>query len=186
MALEVEVYGRNVEVTDRLYDYASKKVAKLDRYLNDIDEVRVELASVKAARSVGDRQVAQLTVRGKGYLLRAEERSDDMFAAIDSAIDKMQRQMERFKGKRQRGRGDGKSAAEVTAELIQKEESERSMFVRRKKFVLTPMDEFEALEQMRLLGHEDFFVFYNQATKSVNVLYRRREGDYGLIETELR
>jgi putative sigma-54 modulation protein len=84
MALEVEVYGRNVEVTDRLYDYASKKVAKLDRYLNDIDEVRVELASVKAARSVGDRQVAQLTVRGKGYLLRAEERSDDMFAAIDS------------------------------------------------------------------------------------------------------
>ncbi len=186
MALDINIYGRNMEVTDRLYDYVSKKVAKLDRYLSDLEEARVELAFVKSARSAGDRQVAQLTVRGKGYLLRSEERSDDIFAAVDSAIDKMQRQMERFKGKRQRGRGDGKTAAQVTVEKPPVEEVERSLIVRRKRFVLTPMDEVEALEQMSNLSHEDFFIFYNPATNSVNVLYRRREGDYGLIETEIR
>ena len=186
MALEIHIYGRNMEVTDRLHDYVTKKVVRLDRYLGDLEEARVELAFVKSARSAGDRQVAQLTVRGKGYLLRSEERSDDIFAAVDSALDKMQRQMERFKGKRQRGRGDGKTAAQVTAEKEPVVEGERSLIVRRKKFVLTPMDENEALEQMANLSHEDFFIFYNQATNSVNVLYRRREGDYGLIETEIR
>jgi putative sigma-54 modulation protein len=186
MALEVQVVGRNMEVTDRLYDYVSKKVAKLDRYLGDLEEARVELAFVKSARSAGDRQVAQMTVRGKGYLLRSEERSDDIYAAVDSALDKMQRQMERFKGKRQRGRGDGKTAAQVTTEKTPVEEPERSLIARRKKFSLTPMDENEALDQMINLSHEDFFIFYNPATNSVNVLYRRREGDYGLIETEIR
>ena len=186
MALEINIYGRNMEVTDRLFDYVSKKVAKLDRYLSDLEEVRVELAFVKSARSAGDRQVAQVTVRGNGYPLRSEERSDDIFAAVDSALEKMQRQMERFKGKRQRGRGDGKTAAQVTTEKPPVAEEERSLIVRRKKFILTPMDEVEALEQMANLSHEDFFIFYNQTTNSVNVLYRRREGDYGLIETEIR
>lgn len=186
MTLEVQVVGRNMEITDRLFDYVSKKAAKLDRYLSDLEEARVELAFVKSARSAGDRQVAQVTVRGKGYLLRSEERSDDIYAAVDTALDKMQRQMERFKGKRQRGRGDGKTAAQVTAEKIPVEEPERSLIVRRKKFSLNPMDENEALDQMINLSHEDFFIFYNPATNSVNVLYRRREGNYGLIETEIR
>lgn len=186
MSLEIQVVGRNMEVTERLYDYVAAKTAKLDRYLSDLEEARVELAFVKSARSASDRQVAQITVRGKGYLLRAEERSDDIFAAVDSALDKMQRQMERFKGKRQRGRGDGKTAAQVTTPAVPPVETERSLIVRRKKFLLTPMDEADALEQMRNLSHEDFFVFLNPATNSVNVLYRRREGDYGLIETEIR
>jgi len=186
MALEVQVVGRNMEVTDRLFDYVSKKAVKLDRYLSDLEEARVELAFVKSARSAGDRQVAQVTVRGKGYLLRSEERSDDIYAAVDTALDKMQRQMERFKGKRQRGRGDGKTAAQVTTEKTPVEDIEKSLIVRRKKFSLTPMDENDALDQMINLSHEDFFIFYNPATNSVNVLYRRREGDYGLIETEIR
>jgi putative sigma-54 modulation protein len=186
MTVEVQVYGRNVEVTDRIYDYAKKKVSKLDRYLNDVDEARVDLAYIKSARSAEDRQVAQITVRGKGYILRAEERSDDVFTALDSALEKLQRQMERFKGKRQRGRGDGKTASEVISEVPEEEgEEDRSLIVRRKKFVLTPMDEIEALEQMKLLAHEDFFVFYNSVTNSVNVLYLRRDGLYGLIETEI-
>ena len=86
MTLDVQVYGRNVEVTDRINDYAKKKVSKLDRYLSDIDEARVDLAYIKSARSAADRQVAQITVRGKGYILRAEERSDDVFTALDSAL----------------------------------------------------------------------------------------------------
>jgi putative sigma-54 modulation protein len=186
MALEVQVYGRNVEVTDRMMEYARKKVAKLDRFLNDIDEARVDLAYIKSARSAEDRQVAQITVRGKGYILRAEERSDDVFTALDSALDKLQRQMERFKGKRQRGRGDGKTASQVVEVASEDEAEDQSLIVRRKKFVLTPMDEVEALEQMKLLSHEDFFVFYNSITNSVNVLYLRRDGLYGLIETEIR
>jgi putative sigma-54 modulation protein len=106
---------------------------------------------------------------------------------MDSAVDKLQRQMERFKGKRQKGRGDGKSASEVIPMIAEEEADEdRSIIVRRKKFVLTPMDEIDALEQMKLLSHEDFFVFFNSVTKSVNVLYLRRDGLYGLIETEIR
>ncbi len=187
MALEVQVYGRNIEVTDRILDYSKKKVAKLDRFLSDIDEARVDLAYIKSARSASDRQVAQITVRGKGYILRAEERSDDVFTALDSALEKMQRQMARYKGKRQKGRGDGKPASEVIQPAVEEEaEEDRSLIVRRKKFVLTPMDELEAMEQMKLLSHEDFFVFFNSVTNSVNVLYLRRDGLYGLIETEIR
>jgi putative sigma-54 modulation protein len=187
MTIEVQVYGRNIEITDRILDYAKKKVSKLDRFLSDIDEARVDLAYIKSARSAADRQVAQITIRGKGYILRAEERTDDIFTALDSAVDKLQRQMERFKGKRQKGRGDGKPASEVVPESTSMEtEDDRSLIVRRKKFVLTPMDEVEALEQMKLLSHEDFFVFFNSITKSVNVLYLRRDGLYGLIETEIR
>jgi putative sigma-54 modulation protein len=186
MTLDVQVYGRNVEVTDRIYDYARKKVSKLDRYLNDVDEARVDLAFIKSARSAEDRQVAQITVRGRGYILRAEERSDDVYTALDSALEKLQRQMERYKGKRQRGRGDGKTASEVISEISEEAgEEDRSLIVRRKKFILTPIDEVEALEQMKLLGHEDFFVFYNSVTNAVNVLYLRRDGLYGLIETEI-
>ena len=187
MAIEVQVYGRNIEVTDRILDYSKKKVAKLDRFLSDIDEARVDFAYIKSARSAADRQVAQITVRGKGYILRAEERSDDVFTALDSALEKLQRQMERYKGKRQKGRGDGTPASEVIPMTTEEEgEEDQSLIVRRKKFVLTPMDELEALEQMKLLSHEDFFVFFNSVTNSVNVLYLRRDGLYGLIETEIR
>ena len=93
MTIEVQVYGRNLEVTDRITEYAQKKISKLDRYLSDLEEARVDLAYLKSARSATDRQVAQITLRGKGYILRAEERSDDVFTALDSALDKLQRQM---------------------------------------------------------------------------------------------
>lgn len=189
MALEVEIYGRNMEVTDRITDYVNKKVSKLDRYLSEIDEARVDLAYIKSARSASDRQVAQITVRGRGFILRTEERNEDIFTALDTALDKMQRQIERYKGKHYRGRGDGRSAAEVASTpvpeepMIDEETGElRPAIVRRKQFILHPMDELEALEQMSLLGHETFFVFYNANTNSINVLYRRRDGAYGLIE----
>jgi len=187
MALQVEIYGRNMDVNDRLNDYVTRKVSKLDRYLAGIDEARVDLAFVKSARSASDRQVAQITVRGKGFILRSEERGDDIFAALDTALDKMQRRIERYKGKRNRGRGDGRSAAEVveTAEPTEEEELQVPMIARRKHFPITAMDEVEAIEQMSLLGHENFFVFYNAVTNTINVLYRRRDGSYGLIEPEV-
>jgi putative sigma-54 modulation protein len=190
MALEVEIYGRNMEVTERITEYVQKKVAKLDRYLNGVEEARVDLAFVKSARSAADRQVAQITVRGKGIILRSEERSDDIYSALDTALEKLQRQMERYKGKHHRGRGDGRSASEVAPVTpTEVEEAETvepvPVIARRKHFIITPMDEQEALEQMILLGHEDFFVFYNVKTNNVNILYRRRDDTYGLIEPEI-
>lgn len=187
MTLEVEIYGRSMDVTDHLKEYVDKKVSKLDRYLPDIDEARVDLAYVKSARSAADRQVAQITIRGKGFILRSEERADDIYAALDTAIDKMQRRIERFKGKRTRGRGDGKSAAEVVAQPVVEEETAElgPTIVRRKHFPLSPMDELEAIEQMSLLGHENFFIFFNVNTNAINILYRRRDGNFGLIEPEI-
>jgi len=188
MALDVEIYGRNLEITDRIREYVEKKVSKLDRYLPGIDEARVDLSYEKSARNAGDRQVAQITVRGKKFILRSEERADDIFAAIDIALDKIQRRIERYKGKRSRGRGDGKSEMDIVLEIEELEEDTSELgpiIARRKQFLLSPMDEVEALEQMKLLGHENFFIFYNANTNSINVLYRRRNGTYGLIEPEI-
>jgi putative sigma-54 modulation protein len=123
-------------------------------------------------------------------MLRAEERSDDIFASFDAVLDKVERQAERFKGKHWRNRGDGRTAAQAAPDLPEEgaaaPEGEDYGIVRRKSFPLSPMDESEALEQMSLLGHEDFFIFLNTVTHQVNVLYRRREGGYGLIEPEIR
>jgi putative sigma-54 modulation protein len=186
MTLDVEVYARNMDVTDRINDYVTKKVSKLDRYLPDIEEARVDVAYVKSARSASDRQVAQITVRGKGFILRSEERADDIIAAFDTALERMQRRIERYKGKHYRGRGDGRSAAEVLQTEAEEESTELGpVIVRRKRFTLVPMDEMEALEQMELLGHELFFVFFNVNSNAVNVLYKRRDGNYGLIEPDI-
>ncbi|HWQ84495.1 MAG TPA: ribosome-associated translation inhibitor RaiA [Anaerolineales bacterium] len=187
MTVEVDIFSRNMDVTDHIKDYVGKRVSKLDRFLGGIDEARVDLAYVKSARSASDRQVAQITIRGKGFILRSEERGDDIFTAFDMALDKMQRRIERYKGKRNHGRGDGRSTADVVpAPVIEEEpEDEAPVIMRRKRFPLSPMDENEALEQMSLLGHENFFVFYNANTSQVNILYHRRDGSYGLIEPEI-
>ncbi len=183
MTVKVDIFGRNLDVTERIMQYVTKKVSKLDRFLGDIEETRVDLAYNKSARNSADRQVAQITLRGKGYTLRTEVGADDIFAAFDSALDKMQRQIERYKGKRSRGRGDGTPASEVIEEApVAVEAEDMPVIARRKKFTLVPMDEMEAIEQMTLLGHENFFIFYNANSNSINVLYRRRDGTLGLID----
>ena len=184
MANNVDVVARTMRLTDNTREYVEKKAAKLERYLQEIDEVRVELSHVKAARNATDRQVAQITVHGKGFILRTEERADDLHAAFDMALDKMQRQIDRYKGKHFHGRGDGRSAAEVVEEEMPLDETGEllPLIARRKKFVVLPMNEEEAVEQMRLLGHDNFFVFFNAEQNSIQVLYKRRNGTYGLIE----
>ena len=185
MANKVETVARNMRLTDNTRDYVEKKAAKLERHLPGIDEIRIELSHEKTARSATDRQVAQITVRGKGFILRTEERTDDLHGAFDVALEKMQRQIERYKGKHYHGRGNGRSAAEVVEEdeLLMDDTGElMPLIARRKKFVVLPMSEDEAVEQMRLLGHDNFFVFFNAEKNSIQVLYRRRNGSYGLIE----
>jgi putative sigma-54 modulation protein len=184
MAQKIETVARNMRLTDNTRDYVEKKAAKLERYLQEIEEVRIELSHAKSARSALDRQVAQITVHGKGFILRSEERADDIHAAFDAALDKVQRQIDRYKGKHYRGRGDGRSAAEVVEEEMPVDETGESLPLigRRKKFIVLPMTEDEAVEQMRLLGHDNFFIFFNAEQNAIQVLYRRRNGTYGLIE----
>lgn len=186
MTVPVEVVSRNMEVSERLQNYIDKKIAKLDRYLPGIEEARVDVTYAKSARNAADRQIAQITVRGKGFILRSEERADDIFAALDTALDKIQRRIERYKGKHYRGRGDGKSAAEVVVPEAEEEMVTQPIIAKRKKFAITPMDEMEAIEQMNLLGHDNFFVFFNTNSGGINVLYKRRDGTYGIIEPEIR
>lgn len=173
--MQLIVQGKNVEVTDWLRQYVEKKVGKLGRRLPDIKEARVEL-SVQNARSSGDRHVVQVTLRSNGTILRAEERSADMQTSIDTVLDKMVRQIDRYKGKRSRGRA---RIAEPVAEG-----ATEAKIVRSKRFPVTAMTPDEAIDQMELLGH-DFFIFYNGDNEELNVVYRRLDGNYGLLEPEI-
>lgn len=187
MTFDIQINTRNLELDDPLRDYVTKKVRKLDRFIDILDSATVDLNYVESARSAEDRHVAQITVRGKGVMLRAEERTADMRASLDAVTDKIVRQINRFKGKRWKPRGDGRSTAEALMPDTMEElsDEEEVAISRRKRFLLAPMDEQEALEQMALLGHEMFFVYLDANTGSVNVLYKRRDGSYGLIETEI-
>lgn len=187
MSFEFNIYAKNLSIDEQLNKYVTKKTPKLGRYIKGIVDVRVDLSYVKSAREANDRNVAQITLRGKNFLLRAEERTDDIYSAFDAALDKLKRRIERYKGKHFRDRGIGGSirASELeTEDRAPDQESYQGEIVRRKKFELKPMNELEAIEQMNLLGHEDFFLFFNVDTDGVNVLYRRRDNNYGIIETE--
>ena len=186
MTNKVEIHTRNIRLTEKIEEHVNKKAGNLDHYLPAIDEARVQLSYYKAARDAKDRNAAEITVHGKGFTLRSEVRADETLAAFDYALENLQRQIERHKGKHYHGRGDGRSAAEVADDVLDEDTGELSpLFAKRKKFVLYPMSEDEAVVQMRDLGHDNFFVFYNANTSTINVLYRRRNGSYGLIEPEL-
>lgn len=178
--MAVSIFARNMEVTPRLSEYVERKVEKLDRYLPSIEETRVDLR-VENTRSAAHSQVAQLTVRVRGTILRAEERTNDMFASIDAVLDKMYRQIARFKGKR-------RNRWHATAEELPVGESaaEDSVgeIIRVKRFEVLPMSPDEAVEQMELLGHH-FYVFLNVDEDAINVVYRRNDGNYGLLQPEL-
>jgi len=185
MTVKVEILARNMEVDEPIKNYVTKKASKLDRYLSDIEQVKVDLEFIKSARSATDRYVAQITVRGRRALLRTEERSDELTTAFDATIVKMQRQLERYKGKHHHGRGDGRPAVEISVPAVEGTDEQASIISRRKTFDLVPMTEADALEQMKLLGHDNFFIFFNDQTDSICVLYRRRDDTYGLIEPKV-
>ena len=146
---------------------------------------------IAAGEERGDQTIH---VAGKGVLLRSEERSSDMFTSIDMAMDKIRRQIDRYKSKR-RGRyrgGQAEEVEELEMEELEMEEPEtedledvlEGRIVRTKRFQVTPMGPEEAVEQMELLGHS-FFVFYNVDEDQINVVYRRHDGDYGLLQPEM-
>ena len=184
--MEVAIHGHNLEVTTRLQNYVEKKVGRLDRYMPNLTSVRVDLTS-EHTRSAVERQVAQVTIRDdRGTILRAEERNSDIFAAIDSVVDKLYRQIERYRGKRKnkyRGTQEDLNLGEPLPLDEDEDLEEISSIVRTKRFVLHPMSADEAIDQMELLGH-DFFVFFNAEEEAINVLYRRHDGNFGLLQPE--
>ncbi len=187
--MELTIHARNLEMTDWIRQYVEKKVKRLERYLPQARELRIDLVH-NETRAAADRYTAQLTMWANGQILRAEESTGDIFASIDAAVDIMYRQIERYKGRRYQNRRRNAAANAVYMEtappLLEEDEGEEEAprIVRVKEFVAEPMDPEEAIEQMELLGH-DFYVFFNPDTKSLNVVYRRRDGNYGLLQPQI-
>lgn len=180
MDLEVTIFSRNMTISDELRELIESKVSGLSKYLEDINEARVDVAKTNA-RNIDEREVVQITVQGKGFILRAEERAADVASALNLTVDTLQKRIRRFKGKRSQR---WKQAAEISEIDPDEDEGweEPPVIARRKQFSLRPMDEWEAVEQMEFLGHTNFFVFYNAQTEAINVLYRRHDGSLGLIQ----
>jgi putative sigma-54 modulation protein len=188
--MQLTVHGRNVEVTDWIRGYVEKKVDRLERYLPQMKEIRAELTQ-RDTRSANDRYTAQITVLAGGQILRAEESTSDIFASIDATIDKMSKQVRRFKGRRYDSKRRASAAISMEAEMVddaavleaEAEEGQvaTGQIMRRKEFMLQPMNEDEAVEQMELLGH-DFYIFFNPDVNAINVIYRRKDENYGLLQ----
>ncbi len=180
MAFEVKIFSRNIDINDEFREQIEQKVSGLNKYLDDILEARVDLARTNA-RNLEEREVVQITVQGKGFILRAEERASEINNAMNYAVDTLQKRIRRFKGKRNQR---WKQSPEVDESIPDEDEDweDAPVIARRKQFSLRPMDEWEAIDQMELLGHTNFFVFYNAQTEAINVLYRRYDGTLGLIQ----
>lgn len=173
--MKFNIIGRNIEVTEALKDSIEKKIGRLDRYFNDNSEAKVTLSVEKG------RHIIDVTIPANGVIVRGEESKSDMYTAIDLVVDKIERQIIKHKSKIEK-RGDFTQSLRF-AEIPSEEETEEAKVVRTKKFALKPMDVEEAVLQMDLLGH-NFFVYRNGETDEVNVLYKRKDGNYGLIEPE--
>ncbi|MDO8963883.1 MAG: ribosome-associated translation inhibitor RaiA [Coriobacteriia bacterium] len=176
------VRGRHMEVRPDIREYAEEKVGKVARILNgQVMSIEVELYHERN-RSIEKHQVAEVTIKTKGHVIRAREGSPDMKAAIDLVSDKLETQARKLKSKTVDRRTGKLSPAPVPAAAgDDEEEATEPSIVKMKRVDLKPMSHEEAILQLELLGH-DFFLFSDVDEMAVNVLYRRRDGDYGLIQ----
>ncbi|MFC3041296.1 ribosome hibernation-promoting factor, HPF/YfiA family [Virgibacillus xinjiangensis] len=182
--MKYNIRGENLEVTAPIKDYVEKKISKLERYFDTPpkSDVHVNLSVYN------DEQRIEVTIPMTNLLLRAEEQHLDLYAAIDLVVDKLERQIRKYKTKVNRKARQEGAPKHVFAELEKEagnvaveEETDEIEIVRQKKFNLKPMDSEEAILQMDMLGHS-FYVFTNADTEETNVVYKRRDGRYGLIE----
>jgi putative sigma-54 modulation protein len=183
--MDVTVKGRNMSVTEALERYALEKVERVRKFFDverSVSRAEVELIHERNP-SISEPEVAEATLFINGAVLKAREASEDMYASIDRMSDKLERQVRRYRGRqidRWHGQLKGHSPEPETAVLGEEEEIEAKI-VRTKQFQMKPMGAEEAVLQMELLDH-DFFVFTSADTGDINVVYRRRDGNYGLIE----
>ena len=171
--MDIQLTGKNVEVSKTVQDYLERKLGKLASHLPALNEFKVEI-SQEQTRSPDDRFVVQVTMNSAGTLLRGESRAVNVLTAIDEVAKVMARQAERFKGRlHQRGKGVSLRHLTPTAEA--------PAIARVKRFAVQPLAPEDAALQMEMLGHS-FFLFLNPETGGVNLIYRRQDGSYGLIE----
>jgi putative sigma-54 modulation protein len=182
MKLQI-IAKNNVEVSETLEAYVEKKIGKLDRYLPTVSEGKVEIFH-EGAKLPEQRFSVQVTLDSKGVLIRAQEKSKDIRTAIDKVVDVLSKRIERYKGKLY-DKGRGVSFARQGAAIEAEELEAPKRVVKTKRFLVKPMPVDEAINQMELLGH-DFFLFVDAETERLNLLYRRENGNYGLIEPEQR
>ncbi len=170
--MKYNIRGNKIDVTEAIDEYIKSKLSRLDKYLDDNDEVEAKaLISAK-----GKDQKVEVTIWSGKYNIRAEVINVDLYSAIDLVVDKLERQFKKYKGKL-----SSKRVKEEILPEIEEYFDEEQVIVRRKEVFLKPIDEEEAITQMELLGHS-FFVFKNVDTDKINVVYKRNDGDYGIIE----
>lgn len=176
--MKIIVSGKNVEVTNALRNTVESKLEKLDKYFNNELEAQVTLSVQK------NRQIIEVTIPINGSILRGEESTEDMYSAIDNVVDKLTKQLRRYKNKLEdKNRYKTIRFENIPSYKESEKESEESKIVKTKRFAMKPMDAEEAVLQMELLGH-NFYVFSDAETDEVNVVYKRKDGNYGLIEPE--
>lgn len=174
--MKYNIRGNKLDVTEAIRDYIESKVSKLEKYLDDNDEVEAKV--IVSAR--GKDQKVEVTIWSGKYNIRAEETNLDLYSAIDLVVDKLEKQFKKYKGKIS-NKKHTKEENIPSIEIEEYFEDEEQTIVRRKEVFLKPIDEEEAITQMELLGHS-FFVFKNVDTDKINVVYKRKDGDYGVIE----
>jgi putative sigma-54 modulation protein len=180
--MELQIEAQNMELSPEVHRYIERKLGRLNRHLPSIVASRVEIIEEKT-KSPQQRYVVQITLESRGTILRGEGRGGDLFTAIDKVAEVMDRQIEHHKGKLyEKGRGSSLARSEISEGVEAMEPSRKVVKV--KRFAVKPMSVAEAVEQMELLGH-DFFLFFNADTEGLNLLYRRKDSNYGLIEPEL-
>ncbi|WP_123042209.1 ribosome hibernation-promoting factor, HPF/YfiA family [Cohnella candidum] len=185
--MKYNIRGQRMEVTEALRDYVAKKLGRLERYFEAApqSDVQVTMAVTKGQHAI------EVTIPLPGVMLRAEEKRDDMYASVDFVVDKLERQIRKHKTKLNRKfrrsdtarlfKEEAGTGTSGVSTLIHEDEDELEL-VRTKRFSMKPMDVEEAILHMNMVGH-NFYVFANSDTKEVNVVYRRSDGKYGLIET---
>ena len=175
--MRTKVIGKNIDITSALKDRVEKKLSKFERYFGSDTEAQATLSVEK------NRHIIEVTIPFNGVILRGEEATGDMYTSIDNVVDKLERQMRRQKTKLEKRIKDGTIKFENWVAPPTEFEDDEVRIVRTKRFAMKPMPVEEAVLQMELLGHS-FFVFSNADTEEVNVVYKRKDGNYGLIEPE--
>lgn len=176
--LNINVRGKQFRVTDALKDYAEKRVGKLGKYSDDFMDVQVTLSVEK------ERQRVEVTAPLNGFILRGEEETDDMYSAIDLVMDKLERQMEKYR--KRIGKKRVKSSKDEPSFMPDSDDEvfDNDSILKTKRFPAKLMSVDEAVMQMNLIGHS-FYVFMNSESEQMNVVYRRKHGGYGLLEPEI-
>lgn len=175
--MKYNIRGDKMVITDAIKNYTEEKLGRLEKYFKDDDINANVLTKVR-----GNLQIVEVTIPTSKYTLRSEEENDDLYAAIDLVTDKLERQIRKNKTRLNKNMKESVKEFNFDYDTKDEEESDEKV-VKRKSIEMKPMDEEEAILEMELLGHS-FFVYKDMNTNNVCVLYKRKDGNYGLIETE--